>query len=88
MRFIKGQKTHQGMHLRITDPLPQLHLFVFDETYDTIQGWGSAVNIATWYASPSVSICHACFVCDTEEILLIDSGRQARVFSLITQQFR
>ncbi len=66
----------------------QLHVFAFDETHNTLQGWGSAVNLAPWYASQSVSICHACFVCGSEEILLIDHGHQARVFSLITQQFR
>ncbi|KAK0239018.1 hypothetical protein EDD85DRAFT_769081 [Armillaria nabsnona] len=66
----------------------KLHLFVFDETHGTLQGWGSAVNLAPWYASQSVSICHACFVCGSEEILLIDNGCQARIFSLITQQFR
>ncbi|SJL03909.1 uncharacterized protein ARMOST_07266 [Armillaria ostoyae] len=66
----------------------KLHVFVFDETHSTLQGWGSAVNLAPWYASQSVTICHACFVCGSEEILLIDSGHQARVFSLITQQFR
>ncbi|KAK0467152.1 uncharacterized protein EV420DRAFT_1507486 [Desarmillaria tabescens] len=66
----------------------QLHIFAFDETHSTLQGWGSAVNLAPWYASQSVSICHACFVCGTEEILLIDNGYQARIFSLITQQFR
>ncbi|KAK0446846.1 hypothetical protein EV421DRAFT_1707226 [Armillaria borealis] len=66
----------------------QLHVFAFDETHSTLQGWGSAVNLAPWYASQSVSICHACFVCGSEEILLIDHGHQARVFSLITQQFR
>ncbi|KAK0217807.1 hypothetical protein IW262DRAFT_1560097, partial [Armillaria fumosa] len=67
---------------------PQLHVFAFDETHTTLQGWGSAVNLAPWYASQSVSICHACFVGGSEEILLIDNGCQARVFSLITQQFR
>ncbi|KAK0239015.1 hypothetical protein EDD85DRAFT_527825 [Armillaria nabsnona] len=66
----------------------KLHVFAFDETHSTLQGWGSAVNLAPWYASQSVSICHACFVCGSEEILLIDHGHQARVFSLITQQFR
>ncbi|KAK0202722.1 hypothetical protein DFS33DRAFT_1436579 [Desarmillaria ectypa] len=66
----------------------KLHIFAFDETHSTLQGWGSAVNLASWYASQSVSICHACFVCGTEEILLIDNGYQARIFSLITQQFR
>ncbi|KAK0189051.1 hypothetical protein F5146DRAFT_693680 [Armillaria mellea] len=66
----------------------KLHVFAFDETLSTLQGWGSAVNLAPWYASQSVSIYHACFVCGSEEILLIDHGHQARVFSLITQQFR
>ncbi|KAK0489058.1 hypothetical protein IW261DRAFT_1602879 [Armillaria novae-zelandiae] len=66
----------------------KLYLFAVDETHCTIQGWGSPISLAPWYASQSVTISHACFVCGSEEILLIDNGCQARVFSLITQQFR
>ncbi|KAK0446849.1 hypothetical protein EV421DRAFT_1707267 [Armillaria borealis] len=69
-------------------PSSKLHLFVVDETHCTIQGWGSAINLVPWYASQLVTISHACFVCGSEEILLIDNGYQARIFSLITQQFR
>lgn len=45
------------------------------------------MNLTQWY-SEGTSICHSCFVCGSEEILLVDTGGRARVFSLVTQQFR
>jgi len=65
----------------------QLHIFTFDETFASLQALGSAVNLLPWY-NEGTAIRLACFVCGSEEILLIDSCAQARIFSLITQQFR
>ncbi|KAI0058500.1 hypothetical protein BV25DRAFT_1964893 [Artomyces pyxidatus] len=65
----------------------QIHNFVFDENYATLQAQGSAINLVAWY-NASAKIVHACFVSGSEEILLIDSGANARIFSLITMQFR
>jgi len=65
----------------------QLHIFVFDETFTSLQALGSAVDLAPWYNDGAI-IRLACFVGGGEEILLIDSGAQARIFSLVTQQFR
>jgi len=64
-----------------------LHIFVFDECYGSMQALGSAVNLTPWYNSET-SICHACFVCGSQELLLVDSAAQARIFSLDTLQFR
>jgi Tol biopolymer transport system component len=66
----------------------QLHVFVFDETFKTLQGQGSAINLAPWYGQPGTSIIHTAFVCGNEEVVLIDSSAQARIFSFITLQFR
>ena len=52
-----------------------------------MQALGSAANLAPWY-NDGTSICHACFVCGSEELLLVDSAAQARIFSLVTLQFR
>lgn len=65
----------------------QLYVFVFDENYGNLSAVGSAVNLSTWYAQGLKLLC-ICFVCGSEEILLIDSDAQARIFSLITLQFR
>ncbi|KAF9016568.1 hypothetical protein BDZ89DRAFT_1075488 [Hymenopellis radicata] len=65
----------------------QLHLFCFDESFGVLQGWGSAVILMNWY-QPGVSIVHACFILNNEEVFLVDSSGQARIFSLVTQQFR
>ncbi|KAI0774120.1 hypothetical protein C8Q74DRAFT_810377 [Fomes fomentarius] len=65
----------------------QLNTFVFDETYTSLQGMGSAVNLSPWYDS-SVSIKHMQSVSGSEEILFVDDFARARVFSLVTQQFR
>ncbi|KIM92371.1 hypothetical protein PILCRDRAFT_417 [Piloderma croceum F 1598] len=64
-----------------------LHIFVFDECYGSMQALGSAVNLIPWY-NDETSICHACFVCGSQELLLVDSSAQARIFSLDTLQFR
>ncbi|KAF9218569.1 hypothetical protein BS17DRAFT_720337 [Gyrodon lividus] len=63
-----------------------LHIFVFDDVRG-FQALGSSINLTAWYNEGS-SICHACFISSTEELLLVDSQAQARVFSLITLQFR
>ncbi|KAI0297433.1 hypothetical protein BC826DRAFT_1096771, partial [Russula brevipes] len=66
----------------------QLHLFVFDESYKTLQVQGSAINLAPWYSKSGIAILHAAFVCGNEEIALVDSTAQVRIFSFVTLQFR
>jgi hypothetical protein len=66
----------------------QLHMFVFDETFKTLQGQGSAINLNPWYNQAKVSILHVAFVSGKEEVVLVDSSSRARVFSFITLQFR
>lgn len=66
----------------------QLHLFIFDESYKTLQGQGTAINLAPWYRQTETLILHAAFVCGNEEVVLVDSKAQARVFSFVTLQFR
>ncbi|KIJ13989.1 hypothetical protein PAXINDRAFT_100354 [Paxillus involutus ATCC 200175] len=63
-----------------------LHIFVFDDARG-FQALGSSINLTAWYNEGS-SIRHACFISGTEELLLVDSQAQARVFSLLTLQFR
>ncbi|KAG1809692.1 uncharacterized protein BJ212DRAFT_1379102 [Suillus subaureus] len=63
-----------------------LHIFVFDDTLG-FQANGSAINLTQWYPEES-SINHACFICGGEELLLVDTSAQARVYSLTTMQFR
>ncbi len=65
----------------------QLNTFVFDEAYTSLQGWGSAVNLGLWYDS-AVAIKHMSFVSGSEELVFIDDFARARIFSLVTQQFR
>ncbi|KAF9232513.1 hypothetical protein BU15DRAFT_67382 [Melanogaster broomeanus] len=63
-----------------------LHIFAFDDARG-FQASRSAINLISWY-NEGTSIRHACFINGTEELLLVDSQAQARVFSLITLQFR
>ncbi|KAF7356372.1 VWFA domain-containing protein [Mycena venus] len=65
----------------------QLHIYVFDETFSSLQAWGSALDLNPWYAAGTF-VAQSCFVCGSEEILFVDTSGQARIFSLITQQFR
>jgi hypothetical protein len=66
----------------------QLHVFVFDETFRSLQGQGSAVRLAPWYSQAEVSILQMSSVCGSDEVVLVDSNAQLRIFSFITQQFR
>ncbi|KAG8219200.1 hypothetical protein J3R82DRAFT_13 [Butyriboletus roseoflavus] len=63
-----------------------LNIFVFDDARG-FQALGSAIDLRQWY-SEVVSIRHACFVSGSEELALVDSHSRARVFSLVTLQFR
>ncbi|CAK5283767.1 unnamed protein product [Mycena citricolor] len=65
----------------------KLHLYLFDEMLGALSAWGSPVDLNPWYSS-GTAIVHSCFVLGSEEILFIDTGAQARIFSLVTQQFR
>lgn len=67
-------------------PQFQLHVFVYDNVRG-FQASGSAINLHPWYSDGS-SIRRACFVSGSEELVLVDSQAQARVFSLVTLQFR
>ena len=63
----------------------QLQIFIFDEEFKSLQGLGSPFDLLPFY-NPGVSIDHVCFVHGREELLLVDSGHQARIFSLITMR--
>ena len=65
----------------------QLHIFVFDETFATLNALGTAFNLTTWYP-PATCICYMCFVYGSDEVFLVDSNMRGRIFSTITQQFR
>jgi hypothetical protein len=61
---------------------------MFDERFTALRGYGSAVNLTAWYES-ATTIKHMTFAGgSTEELLFIDEHNHARLFSLITGQFR
>ncbi|KAG2340343.1 hypothetical protein BDR05DRAFT_889963 [Suillus weaverae] len=64
-----------------------VHIFVYDDDRVGFQANGSAINLMQWYHE-GTSINHACFICGGEELLLVDTLAQARVYSLTTMQFR
>ena len=66
----------------------QLHIFVFDESFRTILGEGRAIDLAPWYSQGEVSILGMGSVCGSDEVALVDSNAQVRIFSLVTKQFR
>ena len=61
---------------------------MFDETFKTLQGQGSATNLIPWYSQADISIVQVSFVCGNDEIVLVDSSAQVRIFSFVTLQFR
>lgn len=65
----------------------QLYAFVFDESFRTLQGLGSAIDLAPWYGQ-AASILHLSSVCGSDEVVLVDSNAHVRIFSFVTQQMR
>ncbi|KAI6141825.1 hypothetical protein BKA82DRAFT_829435, partial [Pisolithus tinctorius] len=94
--LLKREKIGQDVHLAfdesrrmlgvVSSDKRLLHVFVYDDVRG-FQAQGSAIKLSEWY-NEGVRIRHACFICGSEEILLVDSQAQARVFSLVTMQFR
>lgn len=60
---------------------------MYDEKLSSLQALGGTINLKPWY-SEDVSLIHMRFISTSQELLLIDSGGRARIFSLITQQCR
>jgi hypothetical protein len=77
----------KGQPLIIIPDKLQLYAFVFDETFRTLQAQGSPISLAEWYGQADVSILHMSPVCG-DEVVLVDSTMQARIFSFVTMQFR
>ncbi|KAH7918945.1 hypothetical protein BV22DRAFT_1041330 [Leucogyrophana mollusca] len=85
--FLLAFDESKGMLAVCASTKLQLHIFVFDDGRGSMQAVGSAINLVPWY-NDEIAICQACFVCGSEELLLVDSSAQARIFSLVTMQFR
>ncbi|KAG8713472.1 hypothetical protein FRC09_018672 [Ceratobasidium sp. 395] len=66
---------------------PKLSVYIFDEQFSRLRSRGSSISLKGWYDA-EVRIEKACFVSGKEEVCLIEDTGRARVFSLITQQFR
>ncbi len=77
-----------GSYLTVFPDKMQLYAFVFDETFRSLQSQGSAISIAQWYSQAEVSILQLSSVCGSDEVVLVDSNAQVRIFSFVTQQFR
>ncbi|KAG8693956.1 hypothetical protein FRC09_010163, partial [Ceratobasidium sp. 395] len=65
----------------------KLSVYIFDEQFSGLRSRGSSVPLKGWYDA-EVRIEKVCFVSGKEEVCLIEDTGRARVFSLITQQFR
>ncbi|KAG8723550.1 hypothetical protein FRC09_002858 [Ceratobasidium sp. 395] len=65
----------------------KLSVYIFDEIFAGLRSRGSPIPLKGWY-EPDARIDKVCFVSGTEEVCLIENSGRARIFSLITQQFR
>ncbi|KAL1696787.1 hypothetical protein GGG16DRAFT_43139 [Schizophyllum commune] len=63
-----------------------LYVYSFDEAFAAIRS-AHIIDLNRWYPD-GTSMHQMCIASGSEEVLLIDNVAQARVFSLITQQFR
>jgi hypothetical protein len=65
----------------------QLYAYVFDETFRVLQGQ-SAISLAPLYSQVDIYILQMSSVCGSDEVALVDSSAEVRIFSFVTQQFR
>ncbi|KAG1768958.1 hypothetical protein EDD22DRAFT_843764 [Suillus occidentalis] len=90
---IDNALAHGGRGKRLNRDKIGEFVLAFDESKHmlgvvaTEKASGSAINLTQWYTE-GTSISHACFICGSEELLLVDTFAQARVYSLTTMQFR
>jgi hypothetical protein len=66
----------------------QLYAFVFDEEFRSLQAQGTPIILSPWYNHAEISILQLSSVCGSDEVVLVDSTAQIRIFSFVTQQFR
>ena len=65
----------------------QVQVFVFDERFTLLSARGSPIQLRRWYEEiPSLR--SLLFIAGTEELCLIECSGRARIFSLVTEQFR
>lgn len=64
-----------------------LHVFIFDEQFTSLQSWASPFELRDWYNN-NETISYICFATGSEEVLLVDSRLQARIYSFVSQRFR
>ncbi|KIP12766.1 hypothetical protein PHLGIDRAFT_113364 [Phlebiopsis gigantea 11061_1 CR5-6] len=66
----------------------QLHVLVFDEHFKSLQLLGNIIELRAWY-DQQVSFTFLVFRSGpSEDLLIVEDGGHARLFSIITQQFR
>lgn len=64
-----------------------LHVFAFDEKFGSLQSWARPFELADWYNNKE-TIVHICFATGADDIVVVDSGAQARIYSFVSQRFR
>ena len=65
-----------------------LHTFVFDEQFSGLPGYGSPVELKTWY-DPQTVLLHMIYRgAGNEELAILDDEGRIRIYSFAAQQFR
>ncbi|KAG8993098.1 hypothetical protein FRB94_011064 [Tulasnella sp. JGI-2019a] len=65
-----------------------LHVFIMDETFSTLSGRGTPLDVAKWYMDGPALIRLAVFFPGTEELCLVEYSGRARIYSFLSQGFR
>jgi hypothetical protein len=64
------------------------YVYEYTNTGGAIMPHCAQINITQWFDGAIPEMQHIVFLSGTEELLLVDKAGLARVFSLITEQFR
>jgi len=67
----------------------QIIPYAYEDASNALNARGGAINITRWFDDPPIPrMLHATFISGSEELLLVDETGLARIFSLVTEQFR
>ena len=65
------------------------YVYEYSNTGGAIMPHRAQINITRWFVDGAIpEMQHIVFLSGTEELLLVDKAGLARIFSLVTEQFR
>ncbi|RHZ44791.1 hypothetical protein Glove_709g38 [Diversispora epigaea] len=97
-KIFKSLNTSENCYFAVNEPKGligiynkddgELNVYAFDEEKKNLFNRNSNISVRQWYNGIAPDIQHFFFIQDTEELCLIENGGKAKLFNLVTNQFR